>query len=64
MSKRVQVLYTFRRKCTISKKYPHYHTGCIKKKGIIQLGMSLCVNYWVYERNFCIVMKVRVSAVE
>ncbi len=26
--------------------------------------MSLCVYYWVYERNFCIVIKTRVSAVE
>ncbi len=28
------------------------------------LGTSLCVNYWMYERNVCIVIKVRVSALE
>ena len=27
-------------------------------------GMSLYVTYWVYERNFCIVIKIRVSAFE
>ena len=44
----------------------NYISDKIVLKGVSKktFTMSLCVNYWVYERNFCIVIKIRVSAVE
>ncbi len=39
------------------------YTGCIRKKEC-NFGMPLCVNYWVYEHNFCMVIKSKVFAVE
>ena len=32
-------------------------TGCVKRKVMANFGMSLCGNYWVNERNFCMVIK-------
>ncbi len=34
------------------------------KKKECNFGIPLCVNYWVYERNFCMVIKSKVLAVE